>query len=344
QNSGPGGKNRAKITLIDYNLEFQTPPAPWAKDPSPIVAARANLFNYRYEESEVRIVFAASDYRTRNPSPGDLRESLLDRMRGILDDLEPTEERGATWCGLPAIKYIFRGVHPVSKDPYAGEGLTISQQGVGYWTIAWAAEKEVPQHVDAFEQIRSNFRLLNTREGWKETTLSMTTFNGEAVDYRILDTERWWKRPEGLQPTDIDPAADLILTADYKSKRTGDRKPRAELAAYLLPASNDPGATLKTYIQDRYTKRSDLFGPTKLNPINTEPQGDPPGNTELPLRDVVRLHAESVKDPATSRLLILSAVTTGGKTVGVEVSCPWSERHLWERRLMQIAGTLQPGK
>src|SRR5262249_4896794 len=92
----PGGVNHVRCVC---------PAPPRAKAPPPRSAVRANLSGLLRGESDVKMAFAAKDFHSRTPLRGDLREPLLDRLGQLFDDLDPTEEKGATWAGQPALKY-----------------------------------------------------------------------------------------------------------------------------------------------------------------------------------------------------------------------------------------------
>lgn len=341
---GDGGPPTREVP--DYNFAYEFPGPPWAKDPALPPAARANLFALRRDESGARAVFAAAKFDPRTPQPGDLREPLLDRLRGLFEDPDPTQEKGATWAGQPAVKYTFRGVEKGTTEVYAGEAYAIGYKGIGYWFLAWAPEREVAGLVDEFADLRGRFKLLGYRDEWKETAAPFAVFAGDAVDYRVIDTERIWKKPAtGTEPRDVDPKADLLLWAEYPFKQKRDVKPRAELVTYVLdPAGDDPVAVVRAYIKARYAKEAADFGETRLVELTDEPQGDPPAHTEQQGIETVRLKAEAVRDSNRSKLLVLSGITVGGKVVGLEARCPWSDRPLWERRLIHVAASLRPGR
>jgi hypothetical protein len=339
---GRGGTGAA-FEIPDFNFAYVFPAPGWEKDPSPPAAARANLLALRRDEGDAHVTFSASDFDARNPQPGDLREATLDRLRGLFDDLEPTEEKGATWAGRPAVKFTFRGVEKVTITVCAGETYATGLQGIGYWCLAWAPEREVAARLDEFRDLRGRARLLDFRKDWKETSPPFSVFTGEAVDYRIIDSDRWWRKAVA-EPRDVDPKADMFLWGEFQFKRKSDMKPRAEMIVYVLDPAGDPAETLRRHIRERYKKEAELFGETKLKDLTDEPQGDPPSYTENQGIETARLKAESSRDENVSKLLVLSAAAVGNKVVGVEARCPWEHRGLWERHLMQIAGSLRAGR
>jgi len=332
--------------VADYNFAYDFPGQPWEKDPSPPPGIRANLFSFKRDDGDAHAAFAASKFDNRNPQPGDLRESLFDRLRGVFEDPELTPEKGATWAGQEAVKYTFRGLEKGTTNVCAGEAYAIGYKGIGYWFIAWAPERAVAGFLDEFADLRGRFTLLHHRDDWKETATPAVVFPGDAADYHLIDTERWWKKPStGTEPRDVDPKADLLLWAEYPVKKKVDVKPKAELVTYVLdPAGDGPIATVRKYLRDRYAKEAELFGETKLSDLSDEPLGDPPAHLEQQGIETVRLKADALMDSNRSKLHVLSAISTGNKVVGVDAHCPWSERSVWERRLIHIAGALRPGR
>jgi hypothetical protein len=341
---GTGGGTAREV--IDFNFAYDFPDPPWEKDSSPPAAVRANLFALKRNDLGARAAFAASRFETRNPQPGDLRESLFDRVRSLLEEPELTAEKGATWAGQDAVKYTFRGIEKETGQVFAGEAYAIGFKGIGYWVIAWAPERSVASLLDEFADLRGRFKLLGYRDDWKETSTPALVYAGDAAEYRLLDTERWWKKPEtGTEPRDVDPKADLLLWAYFPLKKRMDRKPKATVVTYILaPTGKDPVAAVRNYLKDRYAKEAADFGETRLSDLTDEPLGDPPAHIEQQGIETVRLKAESQSDSNRSELHVLSAITAGTVVVGVDAYCPWADRGIWERRLMHIAGSLRPGR
>jgi hypothetical protein len=330
----------------DYNFSWEPPAGGWERDTDPPVGIRANLFSYRRTDAETRVAFFASDFKTRIPQGADLREPILDRLSALFEDLDPQEEKNATWLDHPAVKYVFRGKDRKTGEIYAGDAFGVTHAGIAYWTIAWAPEREISGQLDSLAELRQRLKLLDTRKDWKPTTTLAQTFSGESAEYKLIDSERWWAKPEGISPQDAagDANADLLLRAVYRSKSKSDIKPRAELICFVLDSGGDPLDAARKLVAERYRKRDELFGKTTLSDIATEPEGDPPGTEEATATPLLRLHAANAKDPSTSKLHVLAAINAGGKVVVAEAVCAWSERSVWERRLMAVAGSLQLGR
>lgn len=333
--------------FADYNFSWDPPGEAWEKITDPPPGLKANLFAYRKTDGEARVAFFVSDFKTRNPQPADLRAPLLERLYALFEDLDPQTEKGAEWLGKPAVKYTFRGKDRKSGELIAGDAVGAANSGIAYWTIAWDTERDIAGHVAAIDEVRGRFKLLDGRADWKPTAAAVQTFAGDAVAYRIVDTDRWWSKPPEISPQDAagDPHADLFLRATYKTRAAGDIKPTAELVCYVLDGADDPPLdAARKLIAARYKMREPLFGKTTLTDITGEPEGDPPGGDDPPATEVLRMQAGSAKDPGTSKLLVVAGIAAGGKTVIAEAACPWTDRVLWERRLMAIVGSLRPGR
>lgn len=330
--------------IADFNFAYQLPESPWIRDTAPPAAYRANLLALRHEALDAHIVLAGMNFQDKSPQPGDIRERLLERLEQLFEELDPIEESGATWANQPAVKYTFRGISRGQDAVCAGEAYGISFQGIAYWLIAWAPERDVAGLASDFTQLRDRFRLLDYRQDWKPKSQPYAVFVGEEANYRLIDSDRWWK-PAPSEPRDVDAKADLYLWAEYRVRQKADYRPRAELVVYILdPVDDDPLASVLKYVKDRYEKERELFGETRVQELTDEPLGDPSAFTEGAKIPTMRLHADSTRDSNRSKLHVLSAITVGNKVIGLEARCPWEYRSLWERRLIHIAGSLQPGR
>jgi hypothetical protein len=50
------------------------------------------------------------------------------------------------------------------------------------------------------------------------------------------------------------------------------------------------------------------------------------------------------KSPDVAKLIVVAAIEVNGKVVAVEAICPWDQRAIWERRLVNLAGSLRTVK
>jgi hypothetical protein len=98
-------------------------------------------------------------------------------------------------------------------------------------------------------------------------------------------------------------------------------------------------------VVSRHTPDAAVFGPTQITDETGEPAGDPPvgpdtGTTPTYRLKVSRGGAKASK--SSQKLVVFSAIRVGDDVIVAEGSCPWSEREVWERRLVQLVGSLRP--
>ncbi len=348
QSQSGGTSSAGEKIFRDVNIAYKAPETAWDQDDEPKRVMNANLLGFRHKASDGSIAFQVTDFKTRSPQPVDLRDGIVDRLGRVFDDLDAHEEEKATWAKQPAIKFTFRGTSKIDKSVMAGEAYAISYKGIGYWFYGWASEQQAAKLVKEFEDMRERMRILEFREDWKETTAASQLFAGEEADYRLDDGDRWWKK---LDPKDEDPkAADLLIAADFKLKQKRDVKPSARLAVLILePNGKDAIGTLKQHLLAHYDKVLDM---KKWLDVGTMPLlGDPPAAGEQKGIETMRFKVDR-GDSTTAKLVVISAITmdvkengsTKPKVIGVHAYCAWEERLYWDRRLVQIASSLRPGK
>jgi hypothetical protein len=340
-NSRGGGTG---IELADMNLAFEPPPAPWVRDED----LKAKLGSpvrlvFRRADPDAVMAFGARDFETRNPRPSELRDGLTGPLSRVFVDLQRDEVSGARWLGRPAASFGFRAQARDGTGTVAGECHAVAHQGMGYWSICWAAEHAVREQLSVFEATRGRFRLLDPRDQWKEREPAVTRFHGDRADYTLLDAEGIWK-DAGTRPEEADPRADLHLRASVKRKGQ-DFREEAELLVYILDGGGgDPLADARGYVE---AKRSDEV--RRANPafavvfkeLTGEPEGDPTPNTVGPATPVVRLHSTVPGSSSQARLIVISAVRAGDRVVAVHAWCQWTDRAEFEMKLVQIAGSLR---
>ena len=84
-------------------------------------------------------------------------------------------------------------------------------------------------------------------------------------------------------------------------------------------------------------------GEPAIEEMTGEPTGDPPAGEMTDGAVVTRLKVKyRGADSSVNKLVVFSAVASGGKLVVVYANCQWKDLPYWERRLMQIVGSLAP--
>lgn len=292
------------------------------------------------------VAFEARDYKTRNPQPGELKEGMSDRLRVLFDDLDQHEEIGAVWLGVPALKITFRGTATakLGSGVYLGEAYAIAHQGIGYWCFAVAPESEVQMLTADLDDLRARMQFLNERDQWTETTSASVLLVGDAADYRLTDGDGWWKKL--ADPRIEDPNADLLYDAEFRTRAKSDIKPKARLAVLVLePTGDDPVATLREYLRIQYEK---LYGNKNWQEITDRPLGDSPSSGEQKGITTYRFKV-SGSDSNTTKLVVISAIRMNAQTpaglkpmvIGAHAACPFEYQMYWEKRLVQLVGSLR---
>lgn len=347
--SSTGGGSTGTANFEERNVSYRLPVPGWERDDDAKSLFGANLIGLKRSEGAALAAIEARDFKTRNPQPGELKEGITDRLRPLFDDLDSHEEDGTIWAGLPAIKYSFRGTATgkLGTGTHLGEAYAIAHKGIGYWFFAVAPESEAGQMAADLDDLRSRLKFLGERDNWKETTSASVLLVGEAADYRLTDGDGWWKKlPD---PHIEDPRADLAYDAEFKSRVKRDVKPRARLAVLLLdPTGDDAMATLREYLRERYEK---LYGLKNWQEITDSPLGDSPSSGDRKGIATLRFKVSGT-DANTSKLVVISALKSNAQTadgakpmvVGAHAACPYEYQVHWEKRLVQLVGSLREAR
>lgn len=343
---GSGGGSGSNLVYEERNVMYRFPVPNWDRDDDTKSLLSVNLLGLKRGDTSVRIAIEARDYGTRNAQPGELQESIKDKLKPLFEDLDLNEQPGGTLAGQPALKLTFRGnaTTKLGTGVYVGEAYGLGHKGIGYLFIALAPEGEANYLRDELDDLRQRLKLLDLRENWKETSSASQLLVGQEADYRLTDGDGWWKKlPD---PRIEDPKADTAYDADFKSKVKRDVKPRARVAVLLLePTDDNPVSTMRTYLREQYDK---FYGLKNWDEIKEPPQGDSAAAGEQKGIETLRFRVSGA-DANTTKLVVLSAIKMDAQTadgvktmvVGVHAACPIEFQIYWERRLMQLAGSLR---
>ncbi len=346
--TGTGGGS-GSVNFEERNASYRLPVPNWERDDDAKALLGANLLGLKRTGGAAVVAIEARDYATRNPQPGELKEGITDRLRPLFDDLDAHDEEGAVWAGVPALKTTFRGTATakLGSGIHVGEAYAIAHKGIGYWFFALAPESEANQMAPDLDDLRGRLKFLAARNDWKETTSGSVLLVGDAADYRLTDGDGWWKKlPD---PGIEDPKADLAYDAEFVSRVKRDIKPRARLAVLVLaPTSDEPMAALREYLREQYDK---LYGVKNWQELTDPPLGDSPNSGERRGLETRRFKVSGT-DPNLTKLVVLAAIkmdaqTTEGRkpmVIGAHASCAFEYQQFWEKRLVQLAGTLRPAR
>lgn len=344
-----GGGSTGAAKFDERNVSYRLPVPNWERDDDAKALFGANLIGLKRTGGAAAVAIEARDYKTRNPQPGELKEAITDRLRPLFDDIDSHEEEGTAWAGLPAIKFTFRGTATgkLGSGTHLGEAYAIANKGIGYWFFAVAPESEANLMAADLDELRGRMKFLAERDDWKESTSASVLLVGDAADYRLTDGDGWWKKLS--DPLIEDPRADLAYDAEFKSRVKRDVKPRARLAVLILdPTGDDPVATLREYLRLQYEK---LYGLKNWQEITDPPLGDSPSSGDQRGIDTLRFKVTGT-DANTAKLVVISAINLNAQTadgnkpmvVGAHAACPFEYQIYWEKRLVQLAGSLRGAK
>ncbi len=335
--------------LHAHNLFFEAPASPWALDDD----TRAKLgppmiLAFKRTEPDAFMAIGAKDFESREPRPSELRSAIDRLMERNFEDITRTNIADATFLGKPAASaFSFRAT--LKDTRVAGLVFATSYKGIGYWSICWAGEREAEEQSATFEAIREKLKLDKSRENWTPKDHPVRTFGGHALSYQVLDGEDIWKEPDAKDrpATGEDPQGDLLLAARVKQKGA-DFFEEATLVTVLLdPDGSDPLAQARKYVETRRAdevKAADEKFVAKFIERSGAPEGDPPSNPVDTPAPVVRLQMTVQGASSSSKLLVISAIKIGDRVVVVHAYCAWTDKEMFEAKLMQIAGSLRESR
>lgn len=328
--------------FTDHNVAIRPPVEPWERDRDVETALLLNLGVYKRANPDAWVGFAAQKFNDRNARKLELVNFLKDRLKKLCESVNVDERESENWLGQPAVKLEFRGTTK-AQLVIAGECYGVSVKGIAYYFFSWAQERDVAGMVAEFTELRQQIRTLTLRNNWKETKVSGTIFASKKLDYKLIDREGLWKEPKNQFPTDEDPIADLLLRAEYIPKGLkGDTKYKADLFVYILPAAADANRAAIDYITTRQSRNPEIYKEFMFEEWKDPIQGDElQGDVPDDLIATTRFKMTHPKNPDSSRLIVISAMESNGKVVAVEGTCLWREKEIWERRLVNLVGSLK---
>jgi hypothetical protein len=342
---GEGG-GPAELLVPDKNFSYRLPDPPWAKDPTTQNDLGVHAFAFHRTEPDACVALEVSDFGNQTPSDADLKEKMTEQLRRVflnLPDDPPLEP--AKWAGHDAKRCQFRAEHKATGTVCLGECYVFGFKGVGYWFYAWAAEQNAAAVAEELVEMRGRFRTLDERKNWSGRTGFEATFRSESgnYQYKLTAYEPIWKKP-ALALTDEDPKADLLLKAELKGRQKKDFPPQAMLVMLVLKEDGDPAEIADKYVRKRHSPDPEVFGPTRITDLTGDPAGDAtpgPADGGLPATRLMVSPGGENASKSAEKLVVFSAIRVGDAVVVAEGSCPWPQRAAWERRLIQLVGSLR---
>ena len=348
----PVAAGDTEVRVPDRNFAYKMPGAGWPKDNDTQNELGVNVFAMQREATPTGwVALAVIDYETRAPLPGEMHEETLRQLNRVFQDVPPgLTTEPAKWGPHEARKCFFRAEHKLTQVACVGEAYTMSYKGVGYWFFAWAAEADAAALSGEFDAMRERLRTLDQREKWVPAAAVEATFRSvkPTSRFRLSTPEKIWAAAQ-LDPTDEDPAAELLLKGVLKGRTRRDFNPAASVVVLVVPGGAEANEIAEEYVRKRYTRDPAVFGPTAIEPVTGDLAGDAPAGvagaaTEggLPARRLKVSPGGADASKVAEKLVVFAAMAAGDSVVVAEASCPWSQKDVWERRLAQFVGTLRP--
>lgn len=340
---GRADGDSASAVLRDKDLAFEPPGPPWVRDDA-LLNRLGNPYLLLYrrpgDSADAGLAFGAVDYRTREPRPGELRDGLTLPLGNLFDDVILFDREGGRWLGRPALGHDFRGRTKADGSAVAGRCWAVGHKGVGYWLIDWVAEGEAADRLAELDATRGTFRLLGGRAGWAPKEAAARAFAGRKAGYEVTDHDGAWAEPPDRSPADVDPNADLLLVARERRKGRDFVDEATFVVAVIDGPAGDPLAAGRTYAEARRAKEVEEMAPGTVPKFADRP-ADPDGEALETAVPVLRLHATVPMDRNQTRLVVVAAVPVGDKVAVGYGWCAWADRHLFEARLVRLAGSLK---
>ncbi len=340
---GDGGDvvaGTGELRVEDKNFAYRMPGPPWERDAATQNDLGVHAFAlHRTGEPEAWAALEVKDYDRQTPPEEELKDRMSKQLHRVFNNLpEELPLEPATWAGHEAKKCQFRGEQKGTGAVCAGECYVLGYKGLGYWFYTWSAERDAPAVAGEFDDLRGRFRTLDERKNWSGQAVGKEVVWPSPLGkhpYRLRDKDGIWKRPDGLDPTDEDPKADLVLRAKLGQ---GDFVPQATVVVLVLSEPGDAAEVGREYVRKRNSPDPAVFGPTKI----TELPGAEGGAIPTTRLQVSRGGENASK--SADKFVVCAAIKVGDEVIVAEGSCEWAKRNLWEQRLAQFVGSLQPAE
>lgn len=335
------------VRVPDRNFAYKMPATGWRKDNETQNDMGVNVFALQRTDAPTGwVALAVVDYESRAPLAGELHEETVRHLHRLFQFLpEELALEPAKWGPHEARKCFFRGELKSTQAVCVGEAYAMSVKGVGYWFYSWAAETDAAALAGEFDAMRTRFRTLDQRDKWVGAVVPETTFQSvnQATRFRLTSPEKIWAAPH-LEPTDEDPAAHLLLKGVLKGRGRRDFNPEALAVVMVVPGTAEAYEVAAEYVRKRYTRDPKVFGPTAISDVTGEPAGDAPAVAVagVPTRRLKVSPGGPDASKVAEKLVVFAAMKSGDAVVIAEANCPWSQKDVWERRLVQFVGTLRP--
>lgn len=171
-------------------------------------------------------------------------------------------------------------------------------------------------------------------------------YTSQLGKYRLSNYEKIWE-PMPAEPKDDDPNGDLLLRGTHRPPGQSrlNRLSTAKLVVIVLEKSGDVDEANR-YVRNRHENEGVKdVAPTDFTEVSDEPLGEaPPGEVKAnaPTKRLKVRPGGAIADSSSEKLVVYAAIKVGEDVIVAEASCAWADREIWERRLLQLVGSLRP--
>lgn len=301
----------------EHNYSFLLPGPPWQRD-NDLAKKLGGVLAFRRDEPTAAVVLAVRPYPKYVPSPGEMRQEAVARLKQFpFTNLQPEDKpAGAELAGQPAGRFVFQGT--ADGKVVSGDVLFLPYQGAAYWLYRWCPADAVDRAADNFADLAGRFALLNLHPKWQPPR---RTFTGDKLKYALTaEGDRWSVAP--YPPANYDPAADRALVGQEK-EGVSDAARQALLLVVLLPSEGDAMERAKAHLLDR---QKEVYEGTSLA---DEPSGS----------DKVRaFRVTNTKD--RERFV---ALRVEGRVM-LWAECDYARRPMWEAEFRKLLESYNPAE
>lgn len=321
--------DKKELVFDKYKMAFVPPDGTWEPDDELKRAFKVNVTAMVSREPAgwIAVEARAMQYDATGPELHDMaRQALAANIDELRDEL-PTED--ATLGGVAGKRFTFEGLYLSARVTVKGEVYAVSRGKIAYLVYAFGADQRVGELNDAFTAFRSGIRFLGagTPAG---TAGYRKSFRSKVGTYTVTAADPLWRELSDPASRDADLGlVGLLGPANVSNPNT------AEVLVFV----RDKGADLRAHL----TAQFDLPGnKPALTDITGDYQGDDlPSGPPNPTATISRFEVRYPNDTSSSRKFVVAATLDAGKTTVVAVGeCPLRQRKSWEKRLVQLVGSL----
>lgn len=343
------------------NAYFQVLGNPWGKykqDTERALKARGRMaVNYvacRSDPNDAVALFHR-DYKNRQPTPGELVDLAIQKLRGDPNSPHPGYFTGVQWervegdhtlAGQKAIRLEFEGIDGENVE-CAGEAWLLAANGVGYWLFVWGPKPFRDELRPGWDELRTRFTLGTKRVGWTPTLYDPVKLDIPETPYKFEypGGELWTLRQE----VGWDPSAKVVLLSYERDLANRPPSPTRQHAAkmavlqVLRLAPSTSGEAALEAAKENLLKQQKLESPAaKLEVLRDRKDQVEEGPARIGGLDGYLSRVEIIPEAGSrKRFFLLYAVADAEGVLVVQFDCPLDRRAYWESEFTGILNTLR---